>query len=314
MQALFHHDLVVVPLSSGSRGNATYISDGATGVLIDCGLSTRQVYKRLDEVGLGGAPIHAVLITHEHSDHCASAAILERHLQKSSESGEPEVPFYMTVGTAQGIPSRCRPTRIRPIVAGSSFAIGGLRIEPLSVPHDTLDPVSFTVASGASRAGVITDLGSSTRMVAQQLASLDVAVLEFNHDTQMLLDGPHPWQVKQRVKGRHGHLSNDQAADLLTEAAQRSRRLRHVVLAHLSQHNNTPALAHEACAMALHRAGRSQVEIHLAEQDRAMEPIRVSRAQTFDILKAPPTPQADPQTSEADRGAEIIPLRPRSAG
>ncbi|TVQ91123.1 MAG: MBL fold metallo-hydrolase [Deltaproteobacteria bacterium] len=309
MKTLFHHDLTVVPLGSGSRGNATYMTDGVTGVLIDCGLSTRQIARRLQAVGLGDAPLDAVLITHEHSDHCASAAILERHLLKKSGAEEPQVPFYMSVGTAQGLPSRCRPQRIRPIVPGSPLSVGGLRIEPISVPHDTLDPVSFTVASGASRAGVLTDFGTSTRLITQQLASLDVAVIEFNHDVQMLLEGPHPWQVKQRVRGNHGHLSNAQAADLLAEAARMSRRLRHVVLAHLSQHNNTPDLARRACDEALHRAGRRGVKVHVAPQEEPLTPIVLSRSQPYDLPR-----RVDEPAQESTEGAEIIPFRPRSAG
>lgn len=278
MNVLFHQDLVVVALGSGSRGNATYVGDGATGVLIDCGLSARQIHARLDAVGLGDAPIDAVLITHEHSDHCGAAAVLERKLRAN---GRP-VPFFMTVGTAQGMNPTVRPELIRPVVPGCPFTVGGLRIEPVTVPHDTLDPVCFTVASGATRAGVITDLGTSTRLITNQLATLDVAVLEFNHDVDMLLDGPHPWPVKQRVRGHHGHLSNPQAADLLEQAARSSRRLRHVVLAHLSRDNNTPDLAMEACGEALHRAGRRGVRFVAATQEAPTEPIVLSRERTWD--------------------------------
>lgn len=304
MQLLFHQDLVVATLGSGSRGNATYIGDGSTGVLIDCGLSTRQIHERLERIGLGDAPIDAVLITHEHSDHCASAAIFERRARKN---GKTDLGFYMTVGTAQGIPKRCRPDEIRPIVAGTGFTVGGLRVEPLTVPHDTLDPVCFTVASGSSRAGVLTDLGTSTRLIARQLASLDVAVLEFNHDLEMLLDGPHPWQVKQRVRSQHGHLSNAQAGALLEQAAGSSRRLRHVVLAHLSRDNNTPERAERACSEALHRAGRRDVTIHIAPQTQPIEPIRLSRSHRYDVPRPLAQTRLDAQHDPEDNVISLFP-------
>jgi phosphoribosyl 1,2-cyclic phosphodiesterase len=303
MQALFHQDLVVVSLGSGSRGNATYVGDGQTGVLIDCGLSTRQIHARMAAVGLADAPIDAVLITHEHTDHCASAAVFER---RASASGQ-QIPFYMTVGTAQGMNASVRPNTIRPIVPGSAFTVGGLRIEPIGVPHDTHDPVCFTVASGATRVGVITDLGTFTRLIVRQLATLDVAVLEFNHDVDMLLDGPHPWPVKQRVRGAHGHLSNAQAADLLEQAARDTRRLRHVVLAHLSRDNNTPELALDACASALHRAGRRNVRFEAAPQDAPIDPIRVGGPVAFDA------PRPEGVRAEAPAHDNVIPLFPAAA-
>lgn len=279
MQSLFHQDVVVAPLGSGSRGNATYIGDGRTGVLVDCGLSTRQIFLRMERLGLGDAPIDAVLLTHEHADHIASAAILERHVRK--KRGQ-DLEFAMTAGTARGIPDRCMPQGVRLIEAGTSFTVGGLRIEPTTIPHDTRDPVCYTVASGATRIGVITDLGTPTRLLVQQLASLDVAVLEFNHDVEMLLEGDYPWHLKQRIRGHHGHLSNDQAAKLLFHAAKQSRRLSHVVLAHLSDENNTQARAVAAAEEALDRAGRGLVEIQVAEQDVPVEPVRLSRPLSFD--------------------------------
>jgi len=313
MQTIFYQDVVVAPLGSGSRGNATYVGDGSTGVLIDCGLSTRQIHKRMQAVGLADAPIDAVLITHEHSDHCGAAAIFER---KARADGKADLPFYMTIGTAQGIPAASRPEHILPIVPGAALAIGGLRIEPLSVPHDTLDPVCFTVASGATRVGVITDLGTSTRLLMRQLATLDVAILEFNHDVEMLVDGPHPWAVKQRVRGQHGHLSNAQAAELLEQASRISTRLRHLVLAHLSRDNNTPELAHRAADAALLRAGRRGVRVAIAAQDEPTAPIHLSRERRWDTprrvaseLPAQAGASADPETPEDN----VIPLFPTVA-
>ena len=264
MSALFHQNVVVAVLGSGSRGNCTYVGDGRSGVLIDCGLSTRQVMVRLETLGLADAPIDAVLITHEHADHVGAAAILDRALQKRSGAA---VPFFMTPGTAESLHPKVVPSRIEKIASGAPFRLGSVRVEPVSIPHDTLDPVAYCVELGPTRVGVITDLGRSTRLVEQKLASLDIAVLEFNHDVQLLLDGSYPWALKQRIRGPHGHLSNDQAAELLTRGA--SSRLSHVVLAHLSDENNRPDHALRAADRALMQAGRREVTVHLGRQDVA---------------------------------------------
>lgn len=270
MSALFADDMVVVSLGSGSRGNCTFIGDGRTGVLIDCGISTKQVHTRLAEAGLAGARIDAVLITHEHSDHVAAAAVLERDLVKRHGHS---VPFFATAGTARRIRESCKPADLRTIAAGVPFTHRGWTLEPHPVPHDTADPVAWAVEFGGQRAAVLTDLGHTPRSVAHLLSSLDIAVLEFNHDEQMLLEGSYPWQLKQRIRGRHGHLSNRQAARLLLAA--RPSRLRHLVLAHLSDENNTPERALETAHAALHSLGLASVSVQAAHQRHPTTPARV---------------------------------------
>ena len=314
MDTLFHQDVVVAPLGSGSRGNATYIGDGKTGVLVDCGLSTRQIVQRMARIGLSDEPIDAVLVTHEHSDHVASAAILERH-QRRHTGKAPS--FHMTAGTARGVPQRCVPENVELITAGTAFTVGGLRIEPISVPHDTRDPVAYTVASGSTRVGVLTDIGCPTRLLVRQLASLDVAVLEFNHDVEMLVDGDYPWHLKQRIRSHHGHLSNAQAAKLLLQATGLSRRLRHVMLAHLSEENNTPVKAVAACEEALHQAGRLDIEVRICEQDTALPPAVLTRAMTFDTPRPASPPlrvsrvrkPVEPDEAEPVRQVSLFPGR-----
>ncbi len=291
MLPLFRQDLMVATLGSGSRGNATYIGDGKTGVLVDCGLSAKQTHLRLEQLGLSGVPIDAVLLTHEHADHVGGAGVFSR--AQAKKHGTPP-PFFMTEGTQRGLPERCRPCDPRVIEAGKSFQIGSLRIEPMPVPHDTRDPVCFTVASGNSRIGVITDLGTPTRLLTQQLASLDIAILEFNHDRDMLWDGNYPWPLKQRVAGHHGHLSNRQAAKLLHGALKLSGRLKHVVLAHLSQDNNTPELAHDLASRACRAAGHPKVHITVASQDAPGATLSIQSSAGYDQ----PEPAVLPATGQ----------------
>ncbi len=278
MLPLLHQDLIVAPLSSGSRGNCTYVGTDRVGVLVDCGLGPAQTHRRMDAIGLGGARIAAVLVTHEHADHVGGAAVLDRSLEK--RYGD-LVPFYFTAGTWIGVKHLCRPRRVVMVVPGHKFRVDRFTIEPVGVPHDTPEPVCYTVDHCGLRAAVITDLGRSTRLVERQLATVDLAVVEFNHDVERLLDGPYPWHLKQRIRGNHGHLSNEQAAGLVANGA--SSRLRKLMLAHLSEENNRPELALEAAYRAVAQAGLN-VEIAVALQREALPVSRVSG-------EAPPLPE-----------------------
>jgi phosphoribosyl 1,2-cyclic phosphodiesterase len=300
MNLLFHRDVIVAPLASGSRGNCTYIGDGQRGILIDCGISTKQILGRMHDIGLGDSQISAVCLTHEHTDHVAAARVLDDKLH--ARQGE-RVPFHLTRGTALGIDRRCRPKNLVQVNSGASFQVGpGWTVEPFTVPHDTKDPVGYAVQIDDTRAGVITDLGRATRLVERHLAQMDIAVVEFNHDIDMLMDGEYPWRLKQRVRGPHGHLSNAQSADMVARSA--SSRLKHLVLAHLSQDNNTPEAALEAAQEGLHRSGVTGVSVWVAHQKRPMSPLTVRTPMRFRPAAPRPKRVRLPKPNEAATGGQ----------
>lgn len=222
-------------LGSGSKGNATLISDGETHLLVDCGFALRDAERRLARLGLHPRQLDAVLVSHEHGDHIRGVGPLARRHG---------VPVYLTPGTwASGrlgeLPER------RWITPQARFAVKGLAVDPVTVPHDAREPVQFRFQGGGERhLGVLTDLGHPTDHVAEAFAGCDALVLECNHDVRMLAEGPYPPRLKRRVGGDWGHLANAQAATLLARLGLD--RLQRIVCSHLSEHNNRPELALEA--------------------------------------------------------------------
>jgi len=257
---LFARELNVVNLGSGSAGNCTYVGDGAYGVLVDCGVSTKQILARLERALGDDVPIDGVFFTHEHSDHTAAAAILDRRLEKRQGR---RIPFFSTGGTGRRIRPKHLPRTLRLIEPGRPAVIGGLTISAFGVPHDAREPVGYRVEARGVVAVVLTDLGHAPDSVASELRDATVALVEFNHDEQMLLSGPYSWSLKQRVHGPEGHLSNAQSEDLIVRGA--SEKLRHLILGHLSQENNTPALALAAAKRALRsRTELNEVQVQVA--------------------------------------------------
>lgn len=223
-------------LGSGSRGNALVVEAGLTRILVDCGFGPRNLSARLARLNLQPADIDAVLVTHEHSDHVSGIA------RCALTYG---FDVFMTHGTFAAVrKSATEEVRVRLFDGHACFAIGDIEVRPFPVPHDAREPVQFVFSDGNRRMGVLTDTGHVTAHVVDMLSGCDALVLECNHDADMLVRGNYPYSLKQRIAGDFGHLDNQAAADLLRRI-ERSR-LQHLVCAHLSEKNNTPALAVQA--------------------------------------------------------------------
>lgn len=223
-------------LASGSKGNAVYVESRESRILIDAGLSAREVMSRLAGIGVAAEKLDALLVTHEHTDHCRGLGPLARSCK---------LPVFLHHDTLQELPSPGRIDDLREFSGSEAFDWRDLRIEPFPLTHDAVAPVGYTIDTPAGKIGIATDLGIATRLVADRLKGCRVLVLESNHDEEMLRDGPYPWHLKQRIRSNHGHLSNTASARLLRELLWEG--LEAVFLAHLSEVNNTAALA-EACA------------------------------------------------------------------
>ncbi|MGD9951672.1 MAG: MBL fold metallo-hydrolase [Burkholderiales bacterium] len=243
-------------LASGSKGNCLVAEAGGSRVLIDCGLAPRETERRLARLGLEPGGLDAILVTHEHDDHAGHAyAFAARHA----------LPVYLTHGTRRAQEESAKSAEsveLRLIEDREPFAVGAIRVEPVTVPHDAREPVQFVLGDGARRLAVLTDLGAPTAHVEAKLSGCDALVLETNHDRDMLWNGGYPKWLKERIGGPFGHLDNAAAARLLG-AIDRSK-LKHVIAAHLSAQNNTAALAREALAGAL---GCAEDWVGVATQD-----------------------------------------------
>jgi phosphoribosyl 1,2-cyclic phosphodiesterase len=249
-------------LGSGSEGNALLVEAAGgtrtTRVLLDCGFSAKEAERRLARLGLAVESLDAIIVTHEHSDHVGSALTLARRAA---------LPLYMSWGTALATGANDAPGVDLQVLWGEEpAALGELCILPYTVPHDAREPLQFVFSDGASRLGVLTDVGVATPHICTMLSGCDALVLESNHDTAMLAASRYPASLKARIGGPLGHLSNDAAAGILA-ALDRSR-LRHLVAAHLSQQNNRPELAQAALAAAL---GASSDEVRVATQEAGFD-------------------------------------------
>lgn len=238
-------------LGSGSGGNATVVGCGDTYLLVDCGFSMRETQRRLERLELCLTRISAVLVTHEHGDHVRGVPLIARKFA---------IPVFITSGTLESRDFGFMPD-VRPISAGQSFQVGPLEVLPVAVPHDAREPVQYRFRSGGLNLGILTDLGSFDDALVAHYDGCDGLLLEANHDPVLLARGPYPPQLKRRVAGPWGHLSNQQAAALLSRLD--TSRLRQLVVGHISRKNNSPSLAQAAIAPAT----RSVQQVLYACQD-----------------------------------------------
>ena len=260
-------------LASGSGGNCVWVDAGATRILIDAGLPLRETARRCKSAGFDVRDLTDVFLTHEHADHSHAAGILARRLG---------VRVHATRGTMRSLRDP-PPEELRLAVrAGVPVRLEGLTITPIALPHDAWEPVAYAVDDGATRAAVITDLGSVNRGIVRALHRLDALVLEMNHDLRMLVEGPYPWSLKRRIRGDRGHLSNEQGARLLQEILHGG--LRPLVLAHLSEHNNTESHARHGSRPRLCIGSQSHaLEPVLLEPDRALPPRKARQLALFAV-------------------------------
>lgn len=248
-------------LASGSSGNAALLATENTRILVDAGLSMRELAKRLAAIGEDLARIDAILITHEHTDHVSGLAILARNKKVRAS-------IYMTRLTMHAIDWGGICPRLVPFQAGASFRVGDIDVQSFGIPHDALDPVGYCFESGGVRIGVATDLGYIPESVKYHLRRPDLLLLEANHDIDMLKVGPYPWSVKQRVMSRVGHLSNMVVSDFIMQDLAPS--ITNLVLGHLSEHNNHPEIVRLIASQVLEQRGMS-THLSIAEQNRPSE-------------------------------------------
>ncbi len=224
--------LEICAIASGSNGNCYYIGNDKDAILIDAGISCKQVLLRMNSKGLNPQKVKAVFISHEHSDHMRGARVLAKRLS---------IPVWLTAKTYYAAYKNMQPANPRFFIPGASLEAGEFVVHPFLKNHDAAEPCSFRIEYAGKNVGVFTDIGEPCDNVTSHLGMCDAVFLETNYDEQMLRKGPYPWFLKQRVASSRGHLSNNQALDLLED--HRGEHLKYVLLSHLSAQNNTPELA-----------------------------------------------------------------------
>lgn len=245
-------------LGSGSGGNSAVVEGGGARLLVDAGLSAKQLGERLAHLGIDPASLDGILLTHEHGDHVKGLKVF------TAKHG---VPVFATAETAQVVREKGIGGTWKTFRSGTTFQLAGLEIRSFAVQHDAVDPVGFVLGGpGDRRLGFVSDAGQVTRLMTDSLRDLHALFVEANYDEGLLeADTKRPWSIKQRISSRHGHLSNGQTAALLREIAHAD--LARVVVGHLSSDCNTPEVALGHLRACLEAAGHPQVDLHCACQD-----------------------------------------------
>ena len=244
-------------LASGSGGNACYVETNGARVLIDAGLSCREIERRLNLVGVSAKSLNAIILTHEHSDHIRGAGPLARRY---------DLPLYINIKTLErGRKTLGNLPKPMLIQTGEAITINNLSIETFTKCHDAIDPMGIVISTDGTRIGLATDMGRSTRLAEERLKDCQALIVEFNYDPDMLDNGPYPLHLKRRIKGTDGHLSNHQGGELL--AAVSNINLKFVVLAHLSETNNHPDKAYQTAVEVLGNCGLGETDMLIGRQD-----------------------------------------------
>ena len=241
-------------LASGSKGNSIFIEMDGTRLLVDAGVGVRRVERSLAELSVPLDSLDAVFVTHEHSDHVAGLRSLLKHT---------DAPIYARPGTIRAIAGGEDLPEERFRAVHDAVEVGALRVSAFDIPHDAADPVGYEI-TGSGKCTVATDLGFVTDAVRSAMEGANVLVFEANHDRKMLRQGPYPWPLKQRILGCRGHLANDEAGRALTSLKARPEK---IILAHLSETNNRPAIAEETVSRAFAEIGVASLPLAVALQD-----------------------------------------------
>ena len=254
--------LRIISLASGSKGNAYVVQSNGTTVMVDAGLSGRELSRRLQLVGVMPESLAAVFLTHEHADHMRGAAVFARRHQ---------VPIFATEGTLGTPCGRNRAVaegtdRCEAMAPGQAATFGTLAVRSFSITHDATDPVGYVFEADGFRFTLAADLGVVTPAIVAELADADALLLESNHCPELLQRGPYPAWLKRRVAGDHGHLSNQQAAEAMRAAYRPT--LRYLLLGHLSENNNTPRTAFDTMNAVL-SALNAKIDLRICRQNQS---------------------------------------------
>lgn len=237
----------MIPLMSGSSGNATYIETADARILVDAGTTGKRVEGLLRDAGTDMQRVDAIVVTHEHIDHVGALGVLARRYK---------LPVYMEPACFENLPRSVGAFpegTVRFLRAGESFFVKGTEVTPFAVPHDSARCVGYVFSDGADRNAVMTDIGEADTDILDTVTGCGTVLIEANHDVEMLLSGEYPYELKCRILSRWGHLSNDACAEAVKELARRG--TKRFILAHLSQDNNAPELALVTVRAALRAAG-----------------------------------------------------------
>jgi len=266
MRLIFEDQIKVQVLGSGSKGNSLLIASGGEVLLVDAGLSGKEIIRRLECSGMVLDQISGVILTHEHNDHVRGLKGLLKVVDTPVWANEQTLSHLGSSGYQIKEPNIFE--------TGEEFTVGDMSVDSFSVPHDAYDPCGFVVTTNGISVGILTDLGYGTDAVRKAVSKCHILFLEANYDEQLLsADVKRPWATKQRISARHGHLSNVQASEILASLKGMNSPLRHVFLGHMSEDCNDPDIAVMEIRKGLDEAGASGVGVHLTYQARASEAV-----------------------------------------